>query len=226
MANTMARRSLLAALSSAAALTAAACGAGGTGGVGDGRPKVVQTGLLSLWGSYGARERDVLLRFLQEFAQQRPGTTVEMQIYTNQDFMTKLIAALAGGTGPDFTRFKEYQALDMAALGHAVELDSLVGKDKKINLNDFTPQSVEGSKYKNKLAGIPHHSQFVMMAWNKTLFQQDGLNPEKGPETWDELREFSRRLRKPADDVWRFRLYEVQGQAREQQFNWFIEWVW
>src|SRR5687767_10126019 len=160
MANTMARRSVLGALSSAAALTAAACGAGGTGDAGDGRPNVVQTGLLSLWGSYGARERDVLLRFLQEFAQQRPGTTVEMQIYTNQDFMTKLIAALAGGTGPDFTRFKEYQALDMAALGYAVEVDGLVSKERSFKLNDFTSQSLEGSRFRNKLAGIPHHHQF------------------------------------------------------------------
>ena len=219
------RRSVLTSLATAASATAlAACGAGGEGGAPS--TQKVQTGLLQLWGSYGAIERGVLLKYLEEFAQQYPGTTVELQIYTNQDFMTKLIAALAGGTGPDFTRFKEYQALDMAALGHAVELDGLVAKDKKINLNDFTPQSVEGSKYKNKLAGIPHHSQFVMMAWNKTLFQQAGLNPEKAPETWDELREFSRRLRKPADDVWGFRLYEVQGQAREQQFNWFMEWVW
>src|SRR5919106_2688199 len=170
------RRSTLATLAAGAAPLIAACGADGVGESGGPSTQKVQTGLLSLWGSYGSTERTVLLKYLEEFAQQYPGTTVELQIYTNQDFMTKLIAALAGGTGPDFTRFKEYQALDMAALGNAVELDGRVAKDKRINLNDFTPQSVEGSKYKNKLAGIPHHSQFVMMAWNKTLFQQAGLN--------------------------------------------------
>ncbi|HEV2121665.1 MAG TPA: extracellular solute-binding protein, partial [Chloroflexota bacterium] len=183
----------------------------------------MKTGLLSLWGSYGAQERDVLLKHLNQFAEKHPGTTVEMQIYTNQDFMTKLIAALAGNTGPDFVRFKEYQALDMAALSNVVELDGHVGKEKSLKFQDFTSQSVEGSRYKGKLAGIPHHHQFVMMAWNKTMFQQAGLNPEKGPETWDQLREFARQLRK--GDLWGFRLYEIKGKPREQQFNWFMEWV-
>jgi multiple sugar transport system substrate-binding protein len=101
-----------------------------------------------------------------------------------------------------------------------------VAKDKRINLNDFTPQSVEGSKYKNKLAGIPHHHQFVMMVWNKTLFQRAGLDPEKAPGTWDDLQAAARKLRDEKANVWGFRLYEVVGQPREQQFNWFMEWVW
>jgi ABC-type glycerol-3-phosphate transport system substrate-binding protein len=218
------RRTVLAAC--APAIVAGACRPGGETAQPGGAAKRVQTGLLQLWGSYGAMERDVLLKYLNQFAALHPGTTVELQIYTNQDFMTKLIAALAGGTGPDFVRFKEYQALDMAALGYAVELDGLVSKDKRIRLDDFTTQSVEGSRYKNKLAGIPHHHQFVMMGWNKTLFQQAGLNPDKGPETWDELRDFARRLRKPENDVWGFRLYEIAGKPREQQFNWFMEFVW
>jgi len=219
------RRTTLATLAAGASMLAGACGAGGGEG-GATTTQKVQTGTLQLWGSYGATERQSLLKYLNEFAQQYPGTTVEMQIYTNQDFMTKLIAALAGGTGPDFTRFKEYQALDMAAMGHVVELDGLVSKEKNFKLNDFTPQSIEGSRYKNKLAGIPHHHQFVMMAWNKTLFQQAGLNAEKGPETWDELREDAKRVRKPDDDAWGFRLYEIKGKPREQQFNWFMEFVW
>jgi ABC-type glycerol-3-phosphate transport system substrate-binding protein len=115
----------------APAIVAAACRPGGETAQPGGAPKRVQTGLLQLWGSYGAMERDVLLKYLNQFAALHPGTTVEMQIYTNQDFMTKLIAALAGGTGPDFVRFKEYQALDMAALGYAVELDGLVSRDKR-----------------------------------------------------------------------------------------------
>ncbi|HXI16605.1 MAG TPA: hypothetical protein VNM48_09545, partial [Chloroflexota bacterium] len=105
------RRTTLATLAAGASMLAGACGAGGGEG-GATTTQKVQTGTLQLWGSYGATERQSLLKYLNEFAQQYPGTTVEMQIYTNQDFMTKLIAALAGGTGPDFTRFKEYQALD------------------------------------------------------------------------------------------------------------------
>lgn len=209
-----------------AALLAAACGQGGATGASQSTRRYDGT-TLQLWGSYGAGEREALLRFYERFAdEQAPGLKTEIQIYSNAEFMSKLTAALAGGTGPDFTRFKEYQTNDMAARKSAVALDGFITKDKVVKLADFTPQSVEGSKYQNKVYGVPHHHQFVMLGWNKALFQQAGINPDKAPETIAELRDDAKRLAVPAKEQWGFRLYEFGPPPREQIFNWFMEWVW
>jgi|DewCreStandDraft_1066081.scaffolds.fasta_scaffold00115_105 ABC-type glycerol-3-phosphate transport system substrate-binding protein len=206
----------------------AACRTTGTGGTDQAsKPARYDNITLQLWGSYGAGEREALLKYYDRFAQeQAPGLTVEIQIYSNADFMSKLIAALAGGTGPDFTRFKEYQAIDMAYKKAAVALDGYLSREKNLKLTDFTQQSVEGSQYQGKLYGIPHHHQFVMMGWNKELFKIAGLDPERGPQTWQELREYAKKLTVPANEQWGFRLYEFGPPPREQIFNWFMEWVW
>src|SRR5215216_6245857 len=182
---------------------------------------------LALWGSYGAAERDALMKYYDRFAQElAPGLKTEVQIYTNAEFMTKLTAALAGGTGPDFTRFKEYQAIDTAARKSTLAVDGLLSKEKNLKTTDFTQQSIDGSKYKDKLYGIPHHHQFVMLGWNKELFKQAGLNPDKAPETVDELRSHAKRLTVTDKGQWGFREYEFGPPPREQIFNWYMEWVW
>jgi ABC-type glycerol-3-phosphate transport system substrate-binding protein len=179
---------------------------------------------LALWGSYGAQEREALLRYYERFAQEHaPGLKTEVQIYSNAEFMTKLTAALAGGTGPDFTRFKEYQAIDTAPRKSTLAVDGLLSKEKSLKATDFTPQCIEGSKYKDKLYGIPHHHQFVMLGWNKELFKQAGLNPDKAPETVDELRSHAKRLTDVPKEQWGFRQYEFGPPPREQIFNWFME---
>jgi multiple sugar transport system substrate-binding protein len=224
---TASRRSALAALAAGAAPLLAACGAQGGTPAQDISKKNWSGTTLALWGSYGAGERDALMKYYERFAQEMaPGLKTEIQIYTNADFMTKLTAALAGGTGPDFTRFKEYQAIDTAARKSTLAVDGLLSKEKNLKTTDFTQQSIDGSKYKDKLYGVPHHHQFVMLGWNKELFKQAGLNPDKAPETVDELRSHAKRLTVTDKGQWGFREYEFGPPPREQIFNWYHEWVW
>ena len=212
------------ALAGGAALAACGAQAQGTAPAAETRNYAGTT--LQLWGSYSASYRDVMLQHFDRFAQlHAPGLKTEMQIYTNNDFITKLTAALAGGTGPDFNRFKDHEAIDMAVLKAAAPIDGYLSKEKVIKLSDFTTQSVEGSKFQNKTYGVPHHHQFAFLGWNKGLFRAAGINPDKTPETWSELRDYARRLTSLEKDQWGFQFQEF-GEAREQHFNWYMEWVW
>jgi ABC-type glycerol-3-phosphate transport system substrate-binding protein len=47
--------------------------------------------------------------------------------------------------------------------------------------------------------------------YNKTLFEEAGLDPERPPETWEELREYSRRLSK-----------DENGDGRYEQIGFFV----
>src|SRR5262245_806802 len=220
----------LAALAAGPAALAAACapseGAGGGAGGAGAPPRDYNGTTLAVWGSYGAQEREALLPYYERFAREHaPGLSTELQIYTNAEFMAKLTAALAGGAGPDLTRFKEYQAIDTAARGSTLAVDGLLSREKTLKAADFTPQSIEGSRYRDKLYGVPHHHQLVMLGWNKERFKQAGLNPDAAPQTVDELRAHARRLTSPSGQ-WGFRQYEFGPPPREQIFNWFMEWVW
>ncbi|HEX2033268.1 MAG TPA: extracellular solute-binding protein [Chloroflexota bacterium] len=183
--------------------------------------------VLQHWGSYGAAERDALLKFYDRFVEeQAPGLKVEIQTVTNAEYLSKLTAAIVGGAAPDSCRFKENLNYDMAARKNTVALDGYLAKDTRVKLADFTPQSVEALRYKEKPHGVPYYHQYVILGWNKELFRQAGLDADKPPETWQDLREAARRLTQPQKEQWGFRLYEFGPPPREQIFNWFMEWVW
>jgi ABC-type glycerol-3-phosphate transport system substrate-binding protein len=207
----------------------AACG-GAPGAGTDAKPapavrydgKVVQH-----WGSYDGAGIAAWTKFYDQFVQsQAPGLRVDIQGVPNPEFLPKLTAAIVAGSPPDFCRFKENLNNDMAARNNALALDAYLSKDTSVKLTDFTPSSVEALTYKGKPYGLPHYHQYVILGWNKTLFKQVGLNPDKPPETWADLRDYARRLTDPDKGQWGFKLYEYGPPVREQQFNWFMEWVW
>ena len=228
------RRALLVGAGGAAvvALPAlAACAAPGGAGAGAGaepaRAARYDGKRFQHWGSYSAAGVNAWKTFYDRFVQaQAPGLQVEVQGIPNAEYLPKLTAAIVGGAPPDSCRFKENLNNDMAARRNALALDGYLAKDKALRLADFTPSSVEALTYRDKPYGVPHYHQYVILGWNKTLFKQVGLNPEQPPQTWTELRDYARRLTNPDSGQWGFKLYEYGPPAREQQFNWFMEWVW
>ncbi len=183
--------------------------------------------VLQHWGSYDAPGRDAWLKHYERFVQEKaPGLKVEIQNVTNAEYLPKLTAAIVGGAPPNSCRFKENLNNDLAARNNVLALDGYFSRDKTVRLADFTAQSVEALTYKDKPYGMPHYHQYVILGWNKALFQQAGLNPERPPETWQELRDYARRLTIPDKGQWGFRLYEFGPPPREQLFNWYMEWVW
>ena len=47
--------------------------------------------------------------------------------------------------------------------------------------------------------GIPYTVDLSGLVWNKELFREAGLDPERPPETWDELIEYAQKLTKTND---------------------------
>jgi ABC-type glycerol-3-phosphate transport system substrate-binding protein len=183
--------------------------------------------VLQHWGSYDGAGIAAWTRFYDQFVEsQAPGLRVDIQGVPNPEYLPKLTAAIVAGSPPDFCRFKENLNNDMAARKNALALDAYLAKDKAVKLADFTPSSVAALTFKDAPYGLPHYHQYVILGWNKTLFKQVGLNPDKPPETWAELRDYAKRLTDPDKGQWGFKLYEYGPPVREQQFNWFMEWVW
>jgi multiple sugar transport system substrate-binding protein len=51
-------------------------------------------------------------------------------------------------------------------------------------------------KYGTHVFGMPAYTGSFAFFYNKSLFGEAGLNPEKPPRTWDEVREYSKKLTK------------------------------
>ena len=68
--------------------------------------------------------------------------------------------------------------------GALAPLDNLASKEL---VDDIYPGYLSGTKYDNTLRAISWAPHPIVMYYNKELFAKAGLDPEKAPQTWDEM---------------------------------------
>ena len=56
----------------------------------------------------------------------------------------------------------------------------------------FYPALMANGTYKGKVYGIPFQRSTIVLYWNKDAFKEAGLDPEKAPTNWDEMRRWRR----------------------------------
>jgi len=76
------------------------------------------------------------------------------------------------------------------------------GVFQEINLADFGykpenfwPGALKSVTWNGKLYCIPTNNETMAMIWNKDIFQKAGLDPNKGPETWEDVKNFSKQIK-------------------------------
>jgi sn-glycerol 3-phosphate transport system substrate-binding protein len=61
-------------------------------------------------------------------------------------------------------------------------------------LKSFYPALMANGTYKGKVYGIPFQRSTIVMYWNKDAFKEAGLDPEKPPASWNEMRTMAAKL--------------------------------
>ncbi len=123
-------------------------------------------------------------------------TMIQLSVGQGVEAQSKYIATLAGGTPPSVVVFDRFQVAGYAAQGAFRPLDDLIGQDK-YDLGQFMPATVEeGKGMDGKQYALPTGTDDRLLYWNKDLFRQAGLDPEKPPEDWATLKDYAVRLTK------------------------------
>jgi ABC-type glycerol-3-phosphate transport system substrate-binding protein len=163
--------------------------------------------------------------FIKEFNEKNPGA--EATFTTQGDWVTlfqKLYAAIAGDTGPDLVRVKEYNAIDLGANKSLQPLDGFIKADKSFKADAFTPEQWKNANFDGAQYGVPFYNSIHVLLWNKPLFQQVGLNPDKAPQSWTEFKDIARRIAKPDQNLWGYKLFDVG--TREAILDWWLRFAW
>jgi multiple sugar transport system substrate-binding protein len=125
----------------------------------------------------------------------RPGCSVELSVVPSAELLTQLTTAVAGGSSPAMTELAPGAMRRWEATGVLASLDDLFRRDK-LSKDDFPPAMWKIMSYDNKLWFLPGaeaNADFILF-WNKQLFAQAGLDPEKGPTTIAELDSMAQKL--------------------------------
>ena len=116
---------------------------------------------------------------------------------TYQETIVKALTAHKSGTPPVLSVLLSTDMFTLIDEDAIVPFDEFVKTDEdKKWLASFFPSFMENSQTGGKTWGIPFQRSTVVLYWNKELFKEAGLDPEKPPKTWAEQLEFAQKLTK------------------------------
>lgn len=189
----------------AAALSSAGCT------ITRGEPPITSVGLdkkpakgrkenIEIYHPWGAPTGAGLVQLAEEFEAAQPDIGVRM-VYAPAGVgggavQQKLFTAIAGNNPPDVAMLVPMQTAQWAELGIMTDLTDWFDA-AGLKEEDFFAPAWESMYYRGRVWQLqwdadPNFPFF----WNKGLFEESGLDPDKPPETIDELTEFSKQILK------------------------------
>lgn len=189
----------------------------GVFGVGAGRAQAVE---IQYWQYVFDTRVQAMTELIKQFEAANPDITVKQVTFPYADYQTRLIAAKAAGRGPEVMQLF-YGWLDTFIAGKLVQpLPKAVFKDAEIE-RDFFP-IVSAMKRGGQYYGLPTAVRCMALFYNKDLFQKAGLDPDKPPQTLDELVAAAKAIVK-RDAAGNFQQVGMALDIARQDHNWWRE---
>ncbi|WP_026873471.1 ABC transporter substrate-binding protein [Inquilinus limosus] len=123
----------------------------------------------------------------------------ELQIVPVAELVQKYATAAAGGAAPDALSLDLIYTPSFAAAG---QLEDITDWAKSLPYFDkLSPAHVKTGTYKGRIYGLPYSADSSVLIWNKKLFRQAGLDPEKGPANWAEIEAAAEKVNALGGDI-------------------------
>jgi multiple sugar transport system substrate-binding protein len=91
-----------------------------------------------------------------------------------------------------------------------------------IKTDNYFPGPLKSVEWDGKYFGIPKATNTIALYYNKDMFKAKGLDPNKPPQTWDELVADARKLTDPAKNVYGL---AFSAKANEEGTFQFLPWA-
>lgn len=137
---------------------------------------------------------------VREFERQNPGVTVRVEQLTWGSGLEKIQAAIASGTQPDLC---ELGSTWLPRFSYEGVLEDLTPVYEEV-ADRFIMW--ESARWRGKVYGLPWVQGSRALFCNEDLFVRAGLDPDKPPETWDDLLKAAMLIDALGDDIYGFGL--------------------
>jgi sn-glycerol 3-phosphate transport system substrate-binding protein len=133
-----------------------------------------------------------------DFEKENPGIKLK-PIYTGtyQDSITKALTAVKSGEPPVTSILLSTDMFTLIDEDAIVPFDDLIKTpEDQAWLKSFYPAFMENSQTGGKTWGIPFQRSTIVLYWNKEMFKEAGLDPNRPPQNWREQVEYAQKLTK------------------------------
>jgi sn-glycerol 3-phosphate transport system substrate-binding protein len=136
--------------------------------------------------------------YAADFEKENPAVKVN-PIYagTYQETIVKALTAHKSGTPPVTSVLLSTDMFTLIDEDAIVPVDDFIKTEQDRRwLASFFPGFMLNSQTGGKTWGVPFQRSTIVLYWNKELFKEAGLDPEKAPTTWQEQLDFAQKLTK------------------------------
>ncbi len=153
---------------------------------------------ITFWHSVVSTTRPALKKLLQKFEADNPDLQIQKQyVPTGDGLVHKLVTAIQSQSPPDVS-WIHADFMGKLVRGNAVyDMQHFIEGPNGLSdseMADIFPQVLQNAKWQGKLYALPMEATSLALFYNKDMFRRAGLDPDKPPRTWQELRETARKL--------------------------------
>ncbi|WP_283192612.1 sugar ABC transporter substrate-binding protein [Rhizobium sp. AN80A] len=175
---------------------------------------------LTLW----SLDRDIqpAPNLIKEFNDQNNGIKIEYRQIQFDDVVSESMRAFSTGKAPDIIAIDNPNHAMFAARKAFLDLTDMIAKSTVIKPENYFPGPLKSATWDGKLYGVPKATNTIALYYNKDMFKAAGLDPEKPPQTWDELVADAKKLTDPSKNVYGL---TFSAKANEEGTFQFLPWA-
>jgi len=179
---------------------------------------------VTFWTSHSGKvERESLERIVAAFNESQNEYEVEMTIVPGDvTEVSKLMTAVAAGTGPDVYLLDRFITAQTAVAGALTDLTPFIERAGWDPTDEFLEFAIEESTWAGKIYTLPFDTDTRGIYYRKADFREAGLDPEVPPATIEELDQIAAKLTKRITErrFERFGLIPWLGQGSPYTWGW------
>jgi multiple sugar transport system substrate-binding protein len=150
---------------------------------------------LTYWHGWTGQWEEMVQFVVDMFHEQQDRIRVEPVVVPWDQFLAKLSAAIAAGNPPDIaTLFGSAAIPTLARQGAILALEDIPDTDLAAAQTWFDPNVYKLGQFEGKTYGLSYWAGAWSLLFNKTHFEEAGLDPSKGPATLAELDAWAEQL--------------------------------
>ncbi|MGL4091819.1 ABC transporter substrate-binding protein [Agrobacterium cavarae] len=141
-------------------------------------------------------------KMAEEFSAENPDIKVNVRSVQFPDMVNELAKAMATGEAPDVTYIDNPDVALFASRKLLLDMKPMIDKSSVIKLDQILPGPLASVTYKDGVYGIPRGANTIALYYNADMYKAAGLDPDKPPQTWNELYDAAKKLTQPEKGVY------------------------
>jgi len=200
------------------AILAAAVSLTCSGGVKQGGPVEV-----SFWHAMGGPLGRELEQLVDDFNSSHPDIQIKSVSMGNYNALSqKIMAAVAAGKPPVMAQAYENWTVELIISGSIVPIQRFIDGPSGLSaesMADILPVFIENNKWDQTIWSFPFNKSVRALYYNKNLFAESGLDPDRPPQTWEEYVDDARRITRDINGDGRPDIWGTAGQINAWTFG-------